>query len=78
MVHKFNLKDVEVKAILIVGQPTSDVKASLPNDVEQKVVKERDYYDDLDDTMKEFTDSMGGFDKKDRPLIAEGGVSNGS
>ena len=36
--------------------------------------KERDYYDDLDDTMKEFTDSMGGFDKKDRPLVGEMGA----
>ena len=73
MVHKFNLKDVEVKAILIVGQPTKDIQQTNPSNPEQKE-KETDIYDDYDDTMKEFTDSLGGHDKKDLPLVGERGV----
>lgn len=74
MVHKMQLKDVDVKAILIIAQPTSDIKQTLPSDVPKEVVKESDIYSDYDDTMKEFTDSLGGFDKKDTPLIGEKGV----
>jgi hypothetical protein len=70
MVHKVNLKDVEVKAILILGQPTKDVQTVTPENA-LKQEKDTDFYDDLDDTMKEFTDSLGGVDNKDKPLVAE-------
>jgi len=71
MVHKMQLKDVEVKAILIIAQPTSDIKQALPEGVPTKEVKESDIMTDYDDTMKEFTDSLGGFDSKDKPLVGE-------
>jgi len=69
MVHKMQLKDVDVKAILILAQPTSDIKQALPDGVPVKEVKEDNIMTDYDDTMKEFTDSLGGIDKE--PLIGE-------
>jgi hypothetical protein len=71
MVHKFDLKNVDVKAVLIIAQPTEDIKQTLPQDVPTKEVKESDIMTDYDDTMEEFTDSLGGFDSKDKPLVAE-------
>jgi hypothetical protein len=74
MVHKMDLRNVDVKAILIIAQPTQDIKQEIPEGVQTKEVKEDDFYSDLDETMNEFTDSLGGFDSKDKPLVAERGV----
>jgi len=71
MVHKMDLKNIDVKAVLIIGQPTEDIKQTLPEGVPTKEVKESDIMTDYDDTMKEFTDSLGGFDSKDKPLVGE-------
>ncbi|MEM4271385.1 MAG: hypothetical protein QXO70_04825 [Candidatus Pacearchaeota archaeon] len=71
MVHKIQMKDVEVKAILILAQPTQDIKEKLPEGVPIKEVKEDDFYSDLDSGMDEFINSLGGFDNKDKPLIGE-------
>jgi len=76
MVHRMQLNNVEVKAILILAQPTEDIKEKLPEGVPTKEVevKQDDFYSDLDSGMDEFTQSLGGFDNKDKPLVGERGV----
>jgi hypothetical protein len=70
MVHKMDLKNVDVKAVLIIGQPTEDIKQEVPKDVPTKEVSD-DFYSDLDSGMDEFTESLGGAKRDKEPLFAE-------
>jgi len=70
MVHKMDLKGVDIRAVLILGTPTEDIKTEIPSDVPQKEVRD-DFYSDLDESMNEFTDSLGGKGKEKDPLIGE-------
>jgi hypothetical protein len=70
MVHKMDLRNVDVKAVLIIGQPTEDIKQEVPKDVPTKEVSD-DFYSDLDESYGEFLDSLGGQKTKDEPLFAE-------
>jgi hypothetical protein len=69
MVHKMQLKDVEVKAIIILAQPTEDIKQALPNGVPVKEVKETDIMTDYDETQDEFINSLAGSNKINDELI---------